>query len=339
MNSKVDTRLSKQQGSYSYMPVITTIAVPLLLGYKKESDQQDAAQEAPPKPKPHKPTGLAVTKYEIAEEKLKFSNLRGLFKKRWVVVKEFPIYEITVVESLGNWLSLTWNDEVHSFVLKQKTESFAKLAEQIQGLHEEHQRTLQKNTHAALRRSELLSAINATLPIIDSAFDILMGLHEKRVNWTLLEEYTQALGSGLSFKAETLTPLNLDFAKVAAAVKNQTPQETAKETFSTLKTIHEYFNTLKPEDDLADTTPNFSHAKGIVSAYFTLNDLWFAKIVGETDNKKEFSAFEAQLQVLADQTGFKAGVEEFKQGIEGADAEGDGVLDSRLLFKERLKQL
>ena len=106
-----------------------------------------------------------------------------------------------------------------------------------------------------------------------------------------------------------------------------------------LKAVHGYFYTLKPEDDLADTVPNFNHAMGIVSAYFTLNDLWFAKVVGETDTKKEFAAFEVQLLELASQTSFKAGVEEFKQTMDGADAETDGVADTRVVFKERLKQL
>ena len=101
---------------------------------KKQNQNPTAAttQEAPPKTKPKKPTGTAVTKYEIAQDKVKFYAAKGALKKRWVVINEFPIYEISAVESLGNWLSITWKGTAYPFILKQKNASFAKLNEQLQ---------------------------------------------------------------------------------------------------------------------------------------------------------------------------------------------------------------
>ncbi|MDR0372807.1 MAG: hypothetical protein LBI79_04520 [Nitrososphaerota archaeon] len=334
MNRKGDL-----QHNCPYMPIITTPAVPLLLFGQKKTEQQTAEETSVSKSKPRKLTGFPVVKYEIAEDKIKFSNSAGLFKKRWVVAKEFPVYEITVVESLGTWLSLSWNNEIYQFILKRKGESFAKLVQQIAELQEAHQKNLQKTQQASLRRRELLDAITVALPIVDCSFDILMGLHEKHVGWMRLESYAQALGDTFSFKAQTLASLDLDFAKIVAAVQNQTAKETAQEAFGVLRAIHDYFSALKPQEDLADTVPNFEHAKRIVLAYFTLNDLWFAKIVGETDIQKEFNIFEMQLADLSGQTGFKVMAEEFRPVLSDTGALGDGVWNARQLFRERLKQL
>ncbi len=341
MTNKTEPPAS-QYLSHSYIPAKIPAAMQLLLfgRHKKEpASQQGNTQETPPKQKQRKLTGTAIAKYEIAEEKVKFYAAKGFFKKRWVVVKEFPVSEVSAVESVDNWISLTWNGAAYSFILKKKAESFAKLCEQIQSIRDEGQKKREKDEYAALRKSELLGAINASLPIVDSSFDILMGLHEKRVNWTLIDGFVQRLGSGVSFKGQTLAPLELDFGTVTAAVKAQSAKETSKEAFAVIKAIHGYFNGLKPEADLADVHPSFEQAKVLVLAYLTLNDLLLAKIVGEKDSKKEFGALELQLADLANQTSFKVNVEDVKAIIDGAGAEAAGegaVADARALFKERL---
>ena len=343
MNNKAHPQTSQHQ--FTYVPSITTAAMPLLLfGRKKknETSEQSAQQTPLPKPKKWKPKGTAVGKYEIAEDKVKFSIMKGFAKKRWVIVKEFPIYEITAVESIKNWISFTWKGEAYPFVLKKKTDSFVKLQEQIQGMQEENQKALQKKEHAALRKTELLGAVNTVLPIVDSSFDILIGLHGKRVNWTRIEGYMQTFANPLSFKAQTLMPLDIDFANVSAAAKAQAAKDTSKETFAVLKAIHDYFNAFKPEEDAVDTSPNFEQTKTLVSAYYTLNDLFLAKAVGEKDSIKELSALEGQLKDLADKTSFKLSIEELKQSLNAPQSEedsGDTLSDARLLFREQLKLL
>jgi hypothetical protein len=177
--------------------------------------------EAPHKPKQKRPTGTAVAKYEIVKDQVKFYRAKGALKKRWVVNNEFPISEISAVESLGNWLSITWKDATYPFILKQKNASFAKLNEQLHVLREEYQRNREQTQKAALRKTELLTVINGTMPIVDSSFDILMGLHQKRIDWKSIETDAQPLAVPYSFKAATLEPLDLDFSQVAAAVKSQ----------------------------------------------------------------------------------------------------------------------
>ena len=72
---------------------------------KRETIAEPSAQENLPK---LKPKGLAVTKFEFAANTVKFFVAKGFRKKRWVVVKEIPVYEITGIEHFGNELSVTW---------------------------------------------------------------------------------------------------------------------------------------------------------------------------------------------------------------------------------------
>jgi len=275
---------------------------------------------------------------EITQSELRFFNKTGLSKKRWIVTKEFPIYELTKMEHRGNWLSLSWNDQIYSFILNPAGESFAKLVQQITELQEAHQKYLQKTQQAALHKSELLTIMNTSLLITDGSFDILMDLHKKRVNWPQIEQHVQTLGNTYHFKPQTLLPLSLDFSKVALAVQNQIAQETAQETFNLLKVIWTYFNELKSHTDLVDTIPNAGQVYNVVLAYFTLNDLWFANIIGEADTQSEFDTFKNQLANLTvAQTIFRANADEFLPV--GENTYSGNIWDARLLFRERLKQL
>lgn len=322
---------------YTYIS-ITPLVRSLMFGRrkKKELPGQPTQEKSP---KSSKLQGSTVAKYEIAENKVKFYVTKGLFKKRWVLFKEFPVYEITAVEFLGNWLSLIWNGTSYPFVLKKKTESFAKLKEQLSSILEEHQKTLLANEKAALRNRELLAVINAVLPIVDSSFDILMGLHEKRVDWAHQETFLSPLLSPLNFRAESLPPLDLDFSKLLTAVKAQVVKETSTETFSMLKAIHTYFTGLKPEDDLAEIALNFENAKAVVLAYITLNDLLLAKTIGEKDNTKEVAYMEKTLKALADRTSFKVAIEQLTTSVDqfGVDTNDSNAVDeARTLFREQL---
>jgi len=180
------------------------------------------------------------------------------------------------------------------------------------------------------------------MPIVDSSFDILMGLHQKRIDWTSIDADVQPLGASYSFKASTLEPFDLDFSKVAAAVKRQVAKEASKETLNVLKAIHSYFTGLKPENDLAGTNPNFEHAKAAVLAYYTLNDLLLAKIVGEKDSQKEMVYLEETIKTLSDGTNVKVDVVGLWASVDkmGVEAERESaVAEARALFREQLKQL
>ena len=321
------------------IPAITTVAMPLLIGRRKKMETaEQSGQEKSSKPK-QKQKGIAVTKYELSDGIVKFFAAKGFPKKRWVILKEIPIQEITNIDSFGNELSITWNDVVYWFVLK-SSESFGGLRDQIQGMLLEQQKTVENTESASLRKKELTEIINGTIDIVDLSFDILMSLHEKRVIWPRLESLVDKLGKRWSFTGQTMMPLNLDFAEVSTAIKRQVPKETSKESYNLLKLIYEYFNSLKSDDDLKELRLNFQNAKDVMLAYYMLNDVLFGKVVGEVDNVEESLALESALLRLVNESSFKVNIEDLRINSFEAEVDGDLVIvNARAIFRDQLKQL
>jgi hypothetical protein len=332
---KIKTR-SDNSVDYAFTPAITTVAFPLLFGRRKE---KTAAQEEAPKAKPKpKQKGLATDKYELSDATVKFFAAKGFPKKKWVILKEIPIQEITDVESSGNDLSVTWNGVVYFFVLRKKGELFVSLRDQIQGLLTTQTKTVADTEKANRRKSDLAAAINASVGVVDVSFDVLMGLHEKRVNWVRLEGIVEGLGLGLKVDGGMVAPLNLDFKNLSAAVKAQVPKETSQEAYAILKSIYGYFDALKPDDS---QNADFQNTKAAILAYYTLNDLLFGKVIGDRDSEKESLALEGFLAGLAKESNVKVSFEELKVCLDGfgGQAENGVVEDARALFRAQLKLL
>jgi hypothetical protein len=328
-----------KQATYTHNPTTSMPAATLLLfgRKKKEANPTSTATQEAPQSKPKKHTGQKVAKAEIAEDKLRFYAEKGLFKKRWVVVKEFPVAEVSEAESSENWLRLKYNGVDYTFLLKRKNDSFNELFVQLQAALEEFKKVRERKERAEVRKKDLLAALNTVFPTIDASFDVLMGLHKKRVDWTQIEGYTQTWGLPLNFQAQTLPPLDLDYSKVAAAIKAQVAKETAKETLNLLKTVHAYFTALKPEDDIAEAAPNFEQTKAIILAYYTLNDLFLARVVNDPDIAPAVAYLEANLKSLSDATLFKVDMSELMATVDAAGTLGNAG-DARTLFSEKLKQ-
>jgi hypothetical protein len=304
---------------------------------RKQSEDSSDQQ----KPKKKKPKGLEVGKFEVSDNTAKFFAAKGWGKKEWIVVREIPVLDIEHIENLDNELNVTWKGVTDSFFTKEKTDSFGKLVEQINGILEEQRKTVETNEKTALRRSELLSVINASIGIVDLSFDVLIGLQDKRINWQQLETFSNGFNENLKFTGQTLPPLNLDFSRIVPAVKTQVPNEASNEAFNILKATYEYFNGLNPDEGVKENPPNFQTVKTLILAYFLLNDLLFGKLVGDKEMTIETSELETALQSLAE-ANFKVDVEELKRSIDKINLEGDRqalIEDSRAIFKEQLKQL
>ncbi len=336
----------QEKNPASFTPAITTIVVPMFLFGKKkklENTQQPAPEteeQEKPKQKPKKPKATNVEKYEVTDGKVKLLAAKGLFKKRWVTVGEIPISEIKNIESSGNELILTWNDVAYRFVHVKKTENFGSLRDQILALQENESNTISLNEKISQRKQDLTAALIASADAVDLLFDILMKLHEKRVNWALLENDAKELGGGLNVTGQTVAPLQVDFSKIIDAVKTQLPKEVADSTFNVLKAIYQYFNALKPEEDIKESNPNFESAKAAIYVYYTLNDLVFAKVIGEKETSKEASALEDALSELAATSSFKVESDALNAVLDKAtfDADGAGGIEqARSLVKEQLK--
>jgi hypothetical protein len=306
---------------------------------RKQSEESSNQQ----KPRKKKPKGLEVGKFEVSDNAVKFFAAKGFGKKQWVTVREIPVLEIEHIENMDNELRITWKGVAvpESFFTQEKGDSFSKLVEQINGILEDQRKTVETNEKTALRRSELLEVINASIGIVDLSFDVLIGLQDKRINWQQLEAFSNGFGENLNFTGQTLPPLNLDFSKIVSAVKTQEPNEASKEAFNILKATYEYFNGLNPDEDIKENPPNFQTVKMLISAYFLLNDLLLGKFVGDKENSRETGELETALQNLAE-ANFKVDVEELKRSIDNISLEGDKqtlIEDARAAFKEPLKQL
>ncbi len=322
------------------IPALTTIAIPLFISRgEKIGTIEQPSQEKAKKPKPK---STRAEKYEVSNYVLKFFVEKGLFKKRWVLIKEIPISEITLFENLGKELLVTWKGVTESFVIKNKGSSFSGLREQIQSLREEQQKNLEATVKANERKHSLAELIDASVCIVDLSFDMLMGLQVKPVNWANLEMYANSLTEKTCFTQQTLALLNLDFSKVTDAIKRQMPEEASKETFNVLNSIYRYFDSLKVEEDLEAFHPNIKDTKAAILACYTLNDLFLGKIVGEKDNQKEIQALEITLQTLSKDTNFKVTYQDLKTNLDRmeSDAEIEGIIESsREILKEQLRNI
>ena len=284
--------------------------------------------------------GLPVAKVEVINDTVTFFVVIGFPKKRWVVVKEIPVYEITSIETFGNKLRVTWKGVTDTFFMESNAESLGKLRNEVNWMQEQR-KSLGNKGKVALRRKELLGVINASIDIVDLSFDILIGLQEKRINWQSLEEYSSSFGKNLSFTGQTIPPLNLDFSKVSSALKMQIPKETSKEAYNILKSTYGYFSGLSVNDEFKENHPNFHDAKAVILAYYTLNDVLLGKVVGDKENKKENSQLEVVLQNLANDINFKVNIAELMGSIDkmGLETDKSVIENSRGIFKEQLKQL
>jgi hypothetical protein len=318
---------------YAFTPLITTVAFPLLIGRQKNTE---STQEKLPENKKSKSKSLTISKYEVSDNEIKFFDARGFPKKRWVLIKEVPIQEISGIESFGNELKITWNEEVYTFVSKKNSESVTLLFDQIQNLLKDRKKTIENNEKSYLRKNDLRKVMDT----IDLSFDILMGLNEKAIDWIHLEDNTAGLLD--SWKNYEGAPLNLDFANVSSAIKRRNVEETSREAYGILKSVYEYFDGLKPLDYLKDDSVNVPIAKNLILTYYMLNDVLFGKVVGEEDNEKEILALEGVLLDLAIGSNVKFNIEELKSGIIrlGAKVDCDRVFnDIRVSFKEKLSLL
>jgi hypothetical protein len=213
----------------------------------------------------------------------------------------------------------------------------------IGGMFEEQpKKSIWLDEQVTLRRTELLEVIKVSFGSIEAAFDILIGLQEKRINWIRLEQRSKDFGLNLNLTMQTMPPLNLEFIKIYSAIENQNLERTSNETYNVLKTIFEYFNSLSIDDDFKESVPNFQSAKAIIGAYYELNDLLLGKLVGDKENKKESHQLESDLEILANNSSFNVNMEEIRDNIEKIPSETDldNVIDNiRGIFKEQLKQL
>jgi hypothetical protein len=285
---------------------------------------------------------FAVTSFELSNGVLEFYDLKGLLKKKSILVRKIPVKEIDFVETYWNEISITWNGISNIFIKKDSFESFSDLRNKIRALLEENQANLQKRQNANLKQTELIAFINGVTPVVDICFDVLMLLHSKRADWSKITQISVNMLQDLTLTGETLPPLSLDFSSFSYAIASKKPEVVSTEAYSLLWAIHDYFFGLKPDNNKADEHPNFRIEIALIDSYYTLNDIFLGKIVEDKDTEKENRFLEESLKGLAEATGFRVDAEELKVGFARFDVEDNKdslVVNMRAIFKAQFSQL
>jgi hypothetical protein len=146
----------------------------------------------------------------------------------------------------------------------------------------------------------------------------------------------------LNFKPETLPSLDLSFTNISSAIESQAPQKISREAFSILKVVYEYFESLRPEDDIKEDFLNFQSVKAIIMSYYMLNDLMLAQVVGDRESArilKETNQLENALENLVSKNIFKLDVAALMADLEkelSEDNLNNFVENVRGVFKEAL---
>ena len=207
---------------------------------------------------------------------------------------------------------------------------------------EKQQKLVEDYEKVILTSKELVDVVYDSISLVDLSFDILIGLQKKRINWRLLEDYSKALGENSGFISQLMPSIKLDFSKISSAIKSNIPKETSEATYSLLKVIYSYFDTLSLDENLKEIPPNFQSAKSIILSYFTLNDILLGKAIGEKENKKEAVQLESILQILANTTEFRVNIEELMVSIDKITPDKEleiNIEDTRKVFKSQLKSV
>ena len=110
-----------------------------------------------------------------------------------------------------------------------------------------------------------------------------------------------------------------------------------------MRLLHDYFNRLaRSNESLKKVHPNYHDAKTTIIAYYLLNDIILARIVGDKEIGREHNELAMMVDNLSKGTNLKINVAAIKLVIAKLDVEKDkeGIIkETRFVFKQQLKEL
>ena len=249
-------------------------------------------------------TSLGNGQLEFVDDTIRFHAEKGRLRNRKEIIKEIPVTDVESIKQFGDELSVTWKGVTDVFVIEEVA-----LAEKIRekvNEHLEEQRKIEQNLATMSLRLKKLSVV--ALEIVDSLFDVLRSL-QKRIDWKQIESYSKRSEvAGKRLMNQTSGAVNLDFSKLLLTVEKHLPEETSKETYDLLRTMHDYF-LLASKNKLTDENhPEHKDTKKTILAYYTLNDIILSITVGEKDNQKEINQLMTLLESLPNATDLKINI-------------------------------
>ena len=282
-------------------------------------------------------TNLGHGKLELVDNTIRFRTEKGHLWKRKEIIKEIPVTDVESIKQFGSELSITWKGVTDIFVVEELAlvEKISKTASENL---EEQKRILQNKE---IMQNEITKIIRVALETVDSLFDVLRSLQEKRIDWNQTESYLdRSEENGRNLMTRKIGSINLDFSKLLIAVRNNLPKETSKETYDLLRTLYEYFCSLASKNESLDEIhPNYKDAKATILAYYTLNDIILSIIVGDKDTQREINQLMMLLEDLPNTTDLKINISELRDVINKLDIKKeneDFIEESKIVFRQFL---
>ncbi len=304
--------------------------------------QQSKEVEAKPVTKAS-PKNLDRGTLELSGNNVKFHPDKGRFGKQKEIAKEIPLTDIENIDRLGNEISITWKGATETFLMP-KAELAKEAHEKITAALNEQRKTVEINEAAKQKQNVVTKQLlSVALEIVDSLFDVLRSL-QGRVDVNRLEGYLEHSEENIrDFTDLNVGTVDLDLTKLSSAIKAHLLEETQKEIYAILRSLHDYFSGLASQNEVVEQThPNYQDAKTIILAYYTLNDIILGTLVGDKEIGKERNALVMMLDDLSKGTDLKIDVDAIKDVINklGKEKGKESVIEeSRALFKQQLKEL
>ncbi|HLN46431.1 MAG TPA: hypothetical protein VK209_12065 [Candidatus Sulfotelmatobacter sp.] len=252
---------------------------------------------------------------EISDNTLRFYTEAGRFKKQRKNIHEIPLKEIESAERQGNDLTITWKENMNTFIVAQTSQVDA-IYERINTKLTEEKKEIETEKTAIQAQADLTQTTSNFIETIYSLFTLLKQLHGQ-VNWKNIENDFKMIDEDTAKLAnQNPDPIKLDTTQLQLTIQEHRPKEIAENTYDILKTLHEHFDELPLNEDLEKPHPNNHDLKLIIQASYILNDIALGVAVGDEANEKETKEFIKVLEDLAKLPSAKIDVASVKSSLE-----------------------
>lgn len=277
---------------------------------------------------------------EYVDGTLKFCVEKGRVAKRKEIVKEIPLADVEAVDLEKNELTVIWKGNTERFVVENV--SLAQLvAQKASALPRIREKPTEKQ-EVAFGQGELKFVINLSLvlSVVDSLFDVLRSL-QGRVNWARTVYLVKRFEKGFKTLVDGEVALaNINISLLSSAISEHDVVSVSKEGYRLLSSIYDVFQ----EDALAERSSvqlneNSLSLSITVQAYYVLNDILLASVVGDENVGDEVSHLAFLLGKFPKENGVVVNVDEVLGSVSTMLAEGGNesfAKEVRTIFKEQL---
>ena len=235
--------------------------------------------------------------FELTENTIRFYPKKSLFRKSQENIGEITIVDIDSLSQTGNQINI---------ISKSKKETFEFKKSLTTSIYDNinkawiNQKRPPEETNLNHQQIGLAKTFKVVTNIVDSLFDVLVSLNG-RIDWSYTESCAKRFeNAASSVQGQVLLETNPKFERLSSSIRKRQVEESSKEIHLALELLYKNVfgaslentatNKLLPKDDLFKTA---------ILAYYTLNDILLAKVVGDEGSIKESGELAIILNHLA----------------------------------------